>query len=144
MKFTCDNGVLIEVNIVGRENPHSDDYWDANWLEANIKIDVVGFSAAYSSNLRVDELQSFYKTLTDLVDLHTNKAELTTIEQGLYFLCSANRRGQVVCLGRARHQHNQLNFEFETDIPTMHRWLSEIEAILKQYPLIGNPNASNK
>lgn len=144
VKLLGDNGAFIEINIVARENPYSDDYWDGNWLKANIEISVAGFSADYSSNLRVDELQSFYDSLTNMVDLHTYKAELITMEQGLNLFCNANSRGQVVCCGKAKHKRNQLDFEFDTDIPTIQAWLNGIAVVLRQYPLIGKQDVGEK
>ena len=60
------------------------------------------------------------------------------MEEGLHLLCRANSRGQVECRGKARHQENLLDFELQTDLPTVNNWLSKFDTLLKQYPLIGD------
>ena len=138
MKFIGDDGVSIEIKVLGRCDSHSEDYWDANWLKADVKIDVAGFKAFYATNVRVDELQRFYEALLKLVNLNIKEAELVTMEQGLSLSCHANSRGQVECRGKARHQENLLDFKLQTDIPIINNWLSKFDTLLKQYPLIGD------
>jgi hypothetical protein len=57
---------VIAINILRRSNINTSDYWDANWIEAEIKIQVPGFKAHYGANLRIDDLQRFHESLINL------------------------------------------------------------------------------
>lgn len=81
-----DKGKL-EIDILRRSNLNTNDYWDGNWLESKIKIDVLGFNAIYKTNLRVEDLQRFHEALVMLQNGKTADAEFTTMEEGLYLHC---------------------------------------------------------
>ena len=49
----------LEINILRRSNSETEDYWDGNWLETEIRIQVSGFNCIYGTNLHVDDLQKF-------------------------------------------------------------------------------------
>ena len=127
----------IEINVIRRSSTNTDDYWDANWLESEIKVNVPGFKVSYGISLRVEDLQTFYDALVNLTAFTANKAEFKTMEEGLYLKCIANSRGQVVCSGRAKNQPNILEFELQTDIISVNNFASELKSTLELFPLIG-------
>lgn len=128
----------VKINILKRANYTSHDYWDANWLESNIMIEIPDFKANYKTNLRVDDLQRFYDELIELSNFNKKRAEFKTLEKGLSLECVANSRGAVLCTGKAKNQYgNCLYFEMETDIGSISSWISELRSALKKYPLVG-------
>ena len=53
-------GRFIEIIILHRNN-ESIDIEDANWLDAEIKINVPGFKGLYKANLRAEDFERFIK-----------------------------------------------------------------------------------
>jgi len=137
MKINGDKGKL-EIKILRRSNTETDDYWDANWLEAEIKIKTNNFMALYGTNLRVDDLQKFYERLTILQNGDIKKVEFTTMEEGLYICCEIKHRGNIICRGIAKNDSDHLNFKFQTDLGSLGIFISELKMVLICYPLIGN------
>jgi len=136
MRLNGDTGKL-EIKILRRINYEVDDYWDANWLESKIKVDVPGFNALYETNLRVDDLQRFYGRLVPLQDGSAKKAEFTTMEEGLYLYCEADPNGQINCKGIARNAAgSSLRFKLQTDTASLDAFTSALRAVLAYYPLV--------
>lgn len=135
MKLLGDSGKL-EVNILGRDHTDSLDFWDGNWVNSEIKIEVPGFNAFYEANLRLDDISRFYQALIKLKSGTSNEAEFTTLEDGLYFRLAVERNGSINCNGKARNNlGSTLNFILDTDLATLDNFVREIDAILKSYPL---------
>jgi len=138
MRLNGDTGKL-EIKILGRIKPETDDYWDANWLESEIEVDILGFNALYGANLRVDDLQTFYERLTPLQDGSAKKAEFTTMEEGLYLHCEVAPNGQINCKGIARDDTGiSMDFKLQIDLASLDVFVSELKAVLASYPLVGN------
>ena len=53
----------LTVDIVERSYPKQNDYWDGNWLDAQISVAVTGYAADLRVFLRTDELDWFLKEL---------------------------------------------------------------------------------
>ena len=129
----------LEVKVLNRSNSETDDYWDGNWLESKIKIDVPGFNALYGTNLRVDDLQKFYEELVDLLNGNISEAEFTTMEEGLYMYCELAANGLIECKGKANNDTgNHLDFRLQTDFASLNVFLTDFKLILKSYPLVGS------
>ncbi|MDR2385884.1 MAG: hypothetical protein LBD80_09555 [Tannerella sp.] len=129
----------LEIKVLKRSNSETDDYWDGNWLESEIRIDVPGFNTLYGTNLRVDDLQRFYEKLTDLQSRNINEAEFTTMEEGLYLHCELVANGLIECKGKANNDTgNSLNFRLQTDLASLDIFVNELKMILKSYPLVGS------
>lgn len=138
MRLKGDIGKL-EIKILKRSNSETEDYWDANWLESEIRIDVPGFNALYGTNLRVDDLQRFYEGLTALQNSSVKEAEFTTMEEGLYLHCELALNGNINCKGKANNDTgNSLDFNLQTDLASLDDFVDELKAVLQSYPLVGN------
>ncbi len=138
MKLKGDSGKL-EINILRRSNSETDDYWDGNWLESEVRVEVSGFSSLYGINLRVDDLQRFYESLTALQKDNAKDSEFTTMEEGLYLHFAVNPNGSINCKGKASNEiGDSLDFKYQTDLASLDTFMSELEIVLKSYPLIGN------
>ncbi|WP_129713930.1 hypothetical protein [Pedobacter sp. SYP-B3415] len=129
----------LEIRVLKRSNSETDDYWDGNWLESEIRIDVPGFNTLYGTNLRVDDLQTFYKKLTGLQSGNINEAEFITMEEGLHLHCELVANGLIECKGKANNNTgNSLDFRLQTDLSSLHIFVNELKTILKSYPLVGS------
>jgi hypothetical protein len=133
------NMSTLDINILKRSNSETDDYWERNWLESEIRIDVPGFKALYGTNLRVDDLQSFFEKLIALQNGNIKEAEFKTMEEGLYLNCELVVNGNINCKGKANNDTgNSLDFNLQTDLVSLDVFVDDLRTILQSYPLLGN------
>ena len=129
----------IEITILGRVNSETNDYWDGNWLEVEIRIEVFGIKTIYRANFRVEDLQRFYEDLTLLNEKNSKKAEFTTMEEGLYLHINVELNGIVNCIGRAdTGSGNRMDFNVQSDLAILDVFIRELKTTLKYYPLVGS------
>lgn len=53
----------VTLEVLGRERPDDEDYWDGNWLVVDVHIRVGGFIGHAVANLRTDELAQFRQSV---------------------------------------------------------------------------------
>lgn len=129
----------IEITILGRVNSETNDYWDGNWLEVEIRIEVFGIKTIYRANFRVEDLQRFYEDLTLLNEKNSKKAEFTTMEEGLYLHINVELNGIVNCIGRAdTGSGNRMDFNVQSDLAILDVFIRELKTTLESYPLVGS------
>jgi len=134
------NSELLEINILRRENHHTADYWDANWLNVQVKVEVPNFRAHYATNLRTDDFQRFYDDIMRLKDHKISEVEFTTMEEGLYLNLKLQKTGSLLCAGKTDdHSGNELEFQFTVDNIMLDSLADQLKMILKKYPVIGSP-----
>jgi hypothetical protein len=130
---------FLEIIVLGRSNPKSEDYWDANWLDIEIKLQVSSFNCKYHTNLRVDELLKFYEDLLALKNRQNKDAVLNTMEEGIYLHLESDVNGKINLQGKAKDQaRNILDFKFQTVMISFDDFIVECEKVIAMYPLIGN------
>lgn len=133
-----DTGKL-EINVLKRGDSETNDYWDGNWLETEIIINVPGYNAFYGTNLRVDELQRFLEGLIALQTINERVAKFTTMEDGLYLHCEVESNGTVNVNGKANNNTGSiLDFRLQTDLASLDIFVNELRGVLKLYPLVGS------
>jgi hypothetical protein len=104
-----------------------------------VKINVSGFKALYGTNIRVDELQRFYKELSNLQSRAVEEAEFTTMEEGLYLHFASELTGIVMCKGKASNQTgNSLEFTLQVYLTEIDAFSDDVKSVLKSYPLLGS------
>lgn len=129
----------LKIIILKRTDTDKDDYWDSNWLESEIRINVPGFKALYGTNLRIDDLADFYNELIGLQNNTIIEAEFVTMEEGLYLNCKLQYNGAITCIGKANNSDgNNLNFNIQSDLASLDIFIDELSFVLESYPLIGH------
>ena len=142
-RIGTDASEYLIVEITGRTNPSALDYWDGNWVNANIEIYAGGFRGRYSAYLRTKELKDFRDAVTSLYSFKSKEASLETLEGQLSINITGDSLGHFAAKCEAMDQAgigNRLIFTLtfdQTDIPAM---LKELDVVIKEYPIIGNPN----
>lgn len=128
----------IEINIVDRSNKTATDFWDANWLQAEITIHTSGFKAHYITNIRTDELERLYEELIKLEKLQIKEARFSTIEEGLYIVFTLLSNGIIQVIGRANDgDGNILEFKFNAESSSINNFARQLKKTLDLYPVIG-------
>jgi hypothetical protein len=74
-------GDHVGIHFLRRLYPWANDYWDANWLEAEIEVSLGRFRAKIDANLRSNEIAAFRKSLEHLKDSLSGEALLESIEE---------------------------------------------------------------
>lgn len=131
-------GRFIEIIILHRNNSESIDVEDANWLDAEIKINVPGFKGLYNANLRADDFERFYKDLNKLKAGKIFQIEFTTMEDGIYLKGSLDLLGNIKWKGIARSYwgNSVLTFEIETDYASIDTLIEQTLEILNEFPVV--------
>lgn len=137
-------GCRVDVYVRGRMLPRSTDYWDGNWLESDIVVDVGAFHGKIAAALRIDELQRFRKELEIVYLTVAGAAHLASLEEWITLHVNVNAFGHLGVDGQIRDQPgtgNRLLFHIaeldQTDLPPVIEGLTAIEAA---YPILGMPD----
>ncbi|HKY74854.1 MAG TPA: hypothetical protein VJS45_01845 [Acidimicrobiia bacterium] len=137
-------GCRVDVYVRGRMLPQSTDYWDGNWLESDIVVDVGAFHGKIAAALRVDELQRFRKELEVLYLTVAGSAHLASLEEWITLDVKVDPWGHLTVNGEVRDRPgmgNRLLFHIaeldQTDLPPVIEGLTAIEAA---YPILDQPD----
>lgn len=119
----------------------SNDYYEANWVNAEIKIAAGGFSGTYRAHLFRTDFRDFYKDLTNLYSFGSHQGEFRTFEDQLRLEISGDGRGnfESSCVAKDA-SGNYLNFTVSFDQTDIPRMLKELDRIIEAYPVIGRPD----
>lgn len=137
-------GCRVDVYVRGRMLPQSTDYWDGNWLESDIAVDVGAFHGKIAAALRVDELQRFRKELEVLYLTVAGAARLVSLEEWITLEVKVDAWGHITVNGEVQDRPgmgNRLLFHIaeldQTDLPPVIEGLTAIEAA---YPILDLPD----
>lgn len=137
-------GCRVDVYVRGRMLPRSSDYWDGNWLESDIVVDVGAFHGKIAAALRVDELHRFRKELEVVYLAVAGAAHLESLEGWITLDVKVNGFGHLTVDGQIQDRPgmgNRLIFHIgeldQTVLPPVIEGLAAIEAA---YPMLGLPD----
>jgi hypothetical protein len=134
----------LRIRPIHRERPDSTDYWDGNWLSVEISIQSGAFRGKYQANLRSDEFATLLGGLVELSDNLAGEAALQSMEDWIRVQLVGDGRGLFQVTGYARDMAgtgNRLTFEFEIDQTELAPIVRDLEAILSEFPVRGEPDA---
>lgn len=141
MKIIGEIGTII-IDILTNKTSGTQDFWEENWLYANVRGEFPGFKANYDCNLRTDDFERCVKELTFMLseENYNQVAQFTTLEEGLQIIFKKDDRGSVKISGKMTPPdlpYWALEFNLTTDIPTIQRLIDEMQQVLDMYPIIG-------
>lgn len=129
---------VLKIKILRRSNLNSLDYWDANWLEAEISANTIAFKASFKTNFRVDELLLLNDELIKMINNQKNQTEFLAMEDGLQIGCKLDSKGFIVCSIKLTDQcRDCLEFHFRTESSSIQSFTSNLNSELQAFPLIG-------
>ncbi|MFC4322008.1 WapI family immunity protein [Litchfieldia salsa] len=132
----------VVINILNRSHPECTDYWDGNWVKAKIDIQIPGYLAKFDLDLRTDELRDFLIGLRIMNKDLKGKAQLNNLDSYIEIECEVTKIGGIVWSVETCYPAGYgavLKFEFESDQSYLLNLISELEAILVTFPVIGKP-----
>ena len=151
IRGTCEGpsgipeNVCLSVEVLRRSHPDCHDFWDGNWVDAAIELQIPGFTAAYKCSMRTDEFEQFHQKLDFMHRCLKGTAALVTMEDGIALDGEINGRGAIAWEGCLRYpcgSFSELKFRFDSDQSYIPEMLSELEAILQEFPVIGERPAT--
>jgi hypothetical protein len=137
----------LEILVLARNHPGMTDYWDGNWLRAQVTVVAGPWAGSYRAGLRADEFAAFREQLQRLYDDPAGPgARFESMEPWLRFTVQrTDRLGHVEVRGEARvepfvEDHNVLKFSIEIDQSYLPHALEHLRKLLTVYPVLGSPN----
>ncbi|MEH6942686.1 WapI family immunity protein [Bacillus sp. JJ722] len=132
----------VQIEILSRSYPNSSDYWDVNWVDSKITIEIPGYFVHFDTDIRTDGLKDFMNELKLMNSKLKGRAILKNMDGSIYFECEMNRLGQISWEGETCYPVTfgaVLNFSFQSDQSFLERLIEELEDILSIFPVIGKP-----
>jgi hypothetical protein len=132
----------LNVQITGRSHPGSKDYWDGNWVNADIEIDAGSFRGRYGAYLRAEELKEFRDAVARLYSFDSKEAKFETMEEQLSISIAGDSLGHFTAECEAVDQAgigNRLIFSLEFDQTEIPEMLKGLDDIVREYPVTGKP-----
>jgi len=137
-----DDSEYLKVQITGRSHPGSQDYWDGNWVNADIEVNVGSFRGRYGAYLRIEELKDFRDAVARLYSFDSKEAKFETMEEQLSVSITGNGLGHFTAECEALDQAgigNRLIFSLEFDQTEIPEMLKSLDAVVREYPVKGKP-----
>lgn len=131
--------VLLEV--LGRERPKDEDFWDGNWLVVDVHVRAGGFIGHAVANLRTDEFRRFREALEAAYSAVSGVATFEAMEGWLTLAVTCEKTGRVTIEGDATDRPemgNRLKFALpdmdQTYLPAV---IDQLLACEQAYPVVG-------
>jgi hypothetical protein len=132
----------ITLTVHGRPPAGSRDFWDGNWLTAQVTFRLGKFGGMITGDIRAEDIVTFESQLKALYRTLNGTADFMTMEDWLAIKLSGDGLGHIECAGYIMDYPgigNRLAFRFQIDQTYLLPLLGGLEAIQKQYTIIGQP-----
>jgi hypothetical protein len=135
----------VSVEVLAREHPDKSDYWDGNWLTAQVEVACGPWHGKYRAALRAEEFVHFRDQLTRLSDdIEAPPAEFESMEPWLRFsVHRSDRHGHMRVSGRAQTEpffdsHNIFYFVLELEQGFLLATTEELGKLIEEFPVVGS------
>jgi hypothetical protein len=130
------------VTIRANSRAHGDcgDFWDGNWIEAEVSIDMGASSSNFLATFRAEEFAAFFASTRALHNSLKGESVFETMEGQLSLKLVGDGRGHIRVVGESVDQvgiGNRLSFGFEIDQTYLKRILSDLGSLVEAFPIIG-------
>ncbi|MET4559832.1 hypothetical protein ABIA69_000975 [Lysinibacillus parviboronicapiens] len=132
----------VVMEVLSRKYPNSADYWDVNWIDSKINVEIPGYLVQFYADLRTDDVRDFVDELKLMSSSLQGKAILKNLESTIHFECKMNYSGQIMWSGETCYPAGYgavLKFEFKSDQSYLKRLIKDLDDILTVFPVIGKP-----
>ncbi len=141
-RLSADSGDFLEIVVGHPTQSDTDDYWDANWISAGIRVEAGAFKAHVAASLRREDFPVFRDGLKKLYADLKGQAKFTTMEKWLELEITGDGRGHFAARGVVIDSlwgNNRLEFELQFDQTRLPRLIRELDEVVARRPVIGSP-----
>jgi len=135
---------LLRITISSRSRPHDSDYWDGNWVNAEVEVNAGGFRGQARGNLRAEEFLGFRDEVAALAKSLEGAASFTTMEGWLRIGLKGDGKGHVAVEGELLDEPgigNVLTFHLALDQSYLPGLLAELSEVVASFPVRGARDA---
>lgn len=133
----------LAIEVLGRERPGDSDYWDGNWVIADIDLVAGGFKGSVQASLRMDELHRLNEGLKFMRDNLFGAATLESMEDWISLEIKCDPAGRLTVVGELRDESsagNVLTFGLpEKGQSYLGEWIACLDAMEQEFPVVGKP-----
>jgi hypothetical protein len=137
IRFAGEQGTLA-IEIYGYERSVAEDQDDANWLRAELTVKAGPFSGAFKSAFTTYDLTSLCDGMKNVLAALSGSMSFQNTEHDIAFNIEFDKRGGATINGTV-HPHRSpeasLKFRFDTDQSYLAHTLSQLEALLRRFPI---------
>jgi hypothetical protein len=144
-------GERVQIDVLARSQPNEADYWDGNWVKAEVTVVAGPWHGTFHADLRSEEFDQLREQMQRLYDdKSAPSAAFEAMEPWLRFHVGwSDRLGHIEVKGEARREpffegHNVLQFILEIDQSFLPSAIRGLDEVLAQYPVIGSPTDSGR
>lgn len=137
-RLVAANGDFLAVSGIRRSLPEADDYWDGNWLEAEVTLQAGGTSARFVLDIRAEEVLAFRNAVAQLYDTLSGVACFATMEEQLSIRLSGDGKGQIEAEGETRDvagTGNRVLFSMSLDQTMLAPLLKDLSLVVAVHPV---------
>lgn len=130
----------LQIWIIGRQFPNSNDYWDANWLNVVAHCGTAGASVWIRGPIiHLREIDHWLATTKEIQKTLTGEAKLDCIEPNLSVTLEAAKLGHITMRVSITPDHMTQThlFQFDIDQTYLGSLISQCSAALQEYPMLG-------
>jgi hypothetical protein len=133
-----DGASCFKISTYSYAYPDADNEYDADWHRNYLLLTIPAFRAEIDEVILEGRLLSYYlDQLREFSALRKDKVEFEPTEPYFGLSLSLNSRKKVLVNGYVQYPVGigaKLEFEFETDLTYVDKFITGVESILKQYP----------
>lgn len=133
-------GQFINIQVIGYSLPHMDDYWDGNWLICEVRAEIPGFTVNFPTDLRTNELTSFYDELVHMYGKMSGSASLVGLETNVDIQVQMDKLGKLEWKARLAFPSGDgaaIEFNIQSEQSYLIKLIDELKNILKGFPIKG-------
>jgi hypothetical protein len=94
-------GDHVALRVQRRKHAEATDYWDGNWVDAEVSILIRPWRGEYDASLRAEEFVTFRQGLQRIHDVGTGEATFSTMEPWLELKLQLDPLGHISLTGEA-------------------------------------------
>jgi len=131
------NYICIKVN--SRCYPQATDYWDGNWLNAEIHVRYDTLQTKVQANLRSDEFNSFFKELEPMCESLKGTAKFKAMEEWITMEIDGDGTGTFIMKGSVKGLsgvRKKVDFSIPFDKTELAKIIYQIKDVLRKFPVV--------
>jgi hypothetical protein len=138
----------IKIRVLRRSRPSGDDYWDGNWVDSEMQVNIRPWRATYLAQLRTEEFSRFRDQLGEMYDGTRKEASFEPMEPWLALTLEVDPLGHIAVKGEAGPEgfgkvFGQVRLGFrltevmdQTDLPPL---IEALDGLALEFPTKGRP-----